>query len=180
MISARIVGLARSAGHAFSKAPCERLTLIAGLGVEHDAHAGVTVQHLSRIRMNPDQPNLRQVHLLHAELFDELRGNGFAIESGDLGENLTTSGIDLLGLPTHTRLQIGDAVVRLTGLRNPCGQIEAFRPGLLAQMVEKRPDGTLNRKCGVMGVVEHGGEIAVGMPIAVALPATPHHVLEPV
>jgi MOSC domain-containing protein YiiM len=180
MSAARIVGLARSAEHAFSKEPCERLTLVAGLGVADDAHAGVTVQHLSRIRKDPGQPNLRQVHLIHAELFDELAAKGFVVRPGDLGENVTTRGIDLLGLVAGTRLKVGEAVLRVTGLRNPCAQIDDFCPGLLKEMVEKRPDGSLIRKCGVMAVVERDGEIGVGDAIAIAAPAPPHRRLEPV
>ncbi len=138
------------------------------------------MRHLSRVRRDPSQPNLRQVHLIHSELLDELADKGFAIAPGDLGENILTRGIDLLGLPANTMLHIGASVVRVTGLRNPCAQIEAFRPGLLAQMVEKRADGSLARKCGVMGVVERGDEITVRAAIGVSLPSAPHCRLEPV
>ena len=178
MSEARIVGLACSGEHNFSKTPRERITLVEGLGVEGDAHAGVTVQHLSRIKKTPDQPNLRQVHLIHAELFDELAAKGYVVTTGDLGENVDTRGIDLLGLPEDTRLAIGPTVLRVTGLRNPCYQIDDFQPGMLKEMIEKRPDGTLNRKCGVMAVVEAGGEIAVGNPISVTLPDEPHRPLD--
>lgn len=180
MSEAHVVGLSCSGVHAFSKHPCERLTLVTDLGVAGDAHAGVTVQHLSRMRKDPAQPNLRQIHLIHAELFDQVARKGFTVTSGDLGENVTTRGIDLLGLPTGTRLTIGDAVLRVTGLRNPCAQIDAFCPGLLAEMVEKRSDGSIKRKCGVMAVVERGGELAVGMAISIAMPSSPFHPLEPV
>lgn len=180
MNEARIVGLARSGAHGFSKRPCQHLTLIAGLGAADDAHAGVTVQHLSRMKVDPDQPNLRQVHLIHAELFDEVAARGFAVGPGDLGENLTTRGIDLLALPTDARLRIGEAVIRVTGLRNPCRQIDEFMPGLLAQMIDKRSDGTIVRKCGVMGVVERGGSIARGDSIGLDLPPGPQRPLEPV
>lgn len=175
-----VFGLARSVAHHFSKAPWDRLTLIEGMGVEGDAHAGVTVQHLSRIKQDPTQPNLRQVHLIHAELLDELAGHGYVLAAGALGENVTTRGIDLLGLATDTRLHIGGTLLRVTGLRNPCRQIEEFMPGLLKHMVEKRPDGSLNRKCGVMSVVERGGEIALGDPIVIEPPAGRHVSLEPV
>jgi MOSC domain-containing protein YiiM len=178
MNEARIVGLSRSIEHGFSKQPCERVELVAGVGVAEDAHAGATVQHLSRMKTNPGQANLRQVHLIHAELFDELAAKGFAVAPGELGENITTRGIDLLGLLTDTRLRVGDAVIRVTGLRNPCWQIDAFRPGLLAEMVEKRPDGSLKRKCGVMGVVESGGTIERGSAIAIELPPEPHRPLD--
>lgn len=175
-----VIGLARSGAHGFSKEPCQRLTLVAGLGVAGDAHAGETVQHLSRVRKDPAQPNLRQIHLIHAELFDEMAALGFAIAPGDLGENIATRGIDLLGLAVDTRLEIGGAVIRVTGLRNPCWQIDAFSPGLLAHMVEKRADGTIVRKCGVMGVVERGGEIASGATIRINEPRGAHRPLAPV
>ena len=175
-----VFGLARSVAHVFSKLPCDRLNLIEGIGVEGDAHAGVTVQHLSRIKKDPEQPNLRQVHLIHDELLDELAEHGYVLAPGALGENVTTRGIDLLGLTTDTRLHIGEAVIRVTGLRNPCRQIDEFMPGLLKHMVEKRPDGSLNRKCGVMSVVERGGEIAVGATIRIEPPDGPQRRLEPV
>ncbi|TCJ39047.1 MOSC domain-containing protein [Parafrankia sp. BMG5.11] len=175
-----VFGLARSVAHHFSKLPCDSLCLIEGLGVEGDAHAGVTVQHLSRIKQDPDQPNLRQVHLIHAELLDNLVEHGYVLAPGALGENVTTRGIDLLALHEGTRLHIGEAVIRVTGLRNPCRQIDDFMPGLLKHMIEKRADGSLNRKCGVMAVVEHGGEIAVGAPIRIEEPAGPRRRLEPV
>ena len=158
-----------------------RIELIAGQGVAGDAHAGSTVQHLSRVAVDPTQPNLRQVHVIHAELLDALAANGFAVKLGDLGENLITRGIDLLVLPTDTRLAIGsEAVLRVTGLRNPCAQIERFMPGLLAQVVERQPDGVIVRKCGIMAVVEASGAIAPGDRIAVMLPPQPHRALEQV
>jgi MOSC domain-containing protein YiiM len=175
-----VIGVARSAVHGFSKRPCARLDLVAGLGVTGDAHRGVTVQHLSRVRKDPGQPNLRQVHLIHAELFDELAAHGFAIAPGDLGENVTTRGLALLDLPVDTRLALGTAVIRVTGLRNPCAQIEAFRPGLLAHMIDRLPGGAIRRKCGVMGVVETSGSIAVGDAIAVTRPGGVERRLEPV
>jgi MOSC domain-containing protein YiiM len=178
MNEARIIGLSRSIAHGFSKQPCERLDLIAGIGAADDAHAGATVQHLSRMKKNPDQPNLRQIHLIHAELLDEVADKGFAVAPGELGENITTRGIDLLDLPAGTRLRMGEAVIRVTGLRNPCWQIDAFRPGLLAEMVEKQPDGSIKRKCGVMGVVESGGTIEQGAPIAIELPPQPYRPLD--
>ncbi len=153
--------------------------MIAGMGVAGDAHAGETVQHLSRVAIDPSQPNLRQVHLIHAELFDELAAKGFVVKPGDLGENLTTRGVDVLALPTDARLAIGlDAVLRVTGLRNPCAQIERFMPGLLAQVVDRRPDGEIVRKCGVMAVVEASGSISPGDRIAVTLPPPPLRALE--
>ncbi|MFN3509747.1 MAG: MOSC domain-containing protein [Tsuneonella troitsensis] len=178
--NARVVGLARNRTHSFSKASSETLRLIAGIGVEGDAHAGQTVQHLSRIRRDPTQPNLRQVHLIHAELLDELATKGFVLGEGDLGENIQTRGIDLLDLPRETRLFIGEAVLRVTGLRNPCNQIEKFRSGLLQHMIEKRADGSIARKCGIMSVVERSGSIATGDTIRCELPPGPHQPLEPV
>ena len=173
-----VVAVSRSPTHTFGKATRPSVRLVAGLGVAGDAHAGVTVRHRSRVAADPTQPNLRQVHLIHAELLDELAAAGFAVAAGQLGENVTTRGIDLLGLPAGARLRLGRvAVVRVTGLRNPCGQIEAFRPGLLAAVLGRGPDGNLVRKAGVMGVVEVGGEVRAGDAIAVDLPP-PHRRLE--
>lgn len=167
------------AGHFFSKTPREAITLIAGIGVEGDAHAGETIKHRSRVRANPNQPNLRQVHLLPAELFDEVAEAGFTVQAGDLGENVTTRGIDLAGLPRGSRLHLGDeAEVEITGLRNPCKQIEAFQPGLLAQVVGRDAAGNIVRKAGVMSVVLTGGIVRPGDPIRVTLPPEPHEPLE--
>lgn len=176
---ARVVAVSQDGLHRFSKVSAGSLRLIAGLGVEGDAHAGATVQHLSRVRVDPTQTNLRQVHLIHAELFDELAAKGFMIRPGDLGENLTTRGIDLLALPTGTRLAIGtETVIEVTGLRNPCVQIEGFKAGLLEHVVGRKADGTIERKCGVMAVVVTGGAIVPGDAILVALPSPPHRPLE--
>lgn len=176
---ARVVGLAVDDEHRFSKVPRRRMTLLEGLGVEGDAHCGETVQHRSRVRQDPSQPNLRQVHLLQSEFFDLAREHGFELAAGNLGENITTAGIDLLALPRDTRLRIGpDTVVRVTGLRNPCAQIDSFRPGLLKLAVSTRADGAVVRRTGVMGVVESGGQVGVGDAIAVELPPEPHVVLE--
>ena len=178
---ARVVAVCRAGEHAFSKPDVAHIELVVGLGVAGDAHAGEAVQHLSRVAVDPTQPNLRQVHLIHAELLDDLAGTGFAVAPGDLGENITTRGIDLLGLPADTRLAIGPTtVLRVTGLRNPCAQIERFFPGLLAQVVERQPDGVIVRKCGVMAVVDADGRIAPGDGVVVALPPLPHRPLEPV
>ncbi|MFJ8648827.1 MOSC domain-containing protein [Streptomyces sp. NPDC093546] len=166
--------------HAFSKANRPAITLLAGLGVEGDAHAGVTVQHRSRVARDPTQPNLRQVHLIHEELFDEVAAAGFTVAPGELGENITTRGIDLLGLPTGTLLRIGrEAVVEVTGLRNPCGQIDGFRAGLLKQVVGRDEEtGEIVRKAGIMGIVRTGGVVRPGDPIEAELPDGPHHPLE--
>ena len=167
--------------HSFSKFTEPAIRLVAGLGVEGDAHAGTTVKHRSRVARNPQAPNLRQVHLLHAELFDELMAAGFAVWPGELGENITTHGIDLLGLPTGTRLHLGDeAIVELTGLRNPCSQIDRFQPGLTANVLERDANGALVRKAGVMAVVRRGGVVRAGDAISVQLPNPPHHALAPV
>lgn len=169
----KIVALARDGQHRFSKQRCEGLTLLAGLGVEGDAHAGRTVQHLSRIARNPKAPNLRQVHLIHGELYAELAATGFALEPGQLGENVTTRGIDLLGLSRGTRLRLGAwALIEITGLRNPCHQLNGLAPGLMAAVLDRADDGSLVRKCGVMAVVIEGGEVRVEDAVKVAsLPA---------
>jgi MOSC domain-containing protein YiiM len=174
-LSGRVTAVSRDAGHNFSKPNLTAITLVAGLGVEGDAHLGQTVQHRVRVREDPTRPNLRQVHLIHAELFDELHEAGFALKSGDIGENITTRGLNLLALPKGARLEIGkSAVVEVTGLRNPCRQIEAFKPGLLAAL--RAPDETGNSviKSGIMGIVLAGGEIRPGDAIKVELPPEPH------
>ena len=170
-----VVAVSRSAGHTFGKRTHPSIRLLAGLGVEDDAHLGVTVQHLHRIARDPTQPNLRQVHLIHAELHDELSAVGFVIAAGEMGENITTRGIDLLDLPTGTRLRLGDqAIVELTGLRNPCVQLDRFQPGLMAAVLDHDEQGALVRKSGVMSVVVASGEVKTGDPITVELPPEPH------
>ena len=169
------------AEHVFSKSQAEQITLVPGHGVEGDAHAGTTVQHLSRIRKDPSQPNLRQVHLMHAELFDQLAEHGYQVEPGQLGENVTTRGLDLLSLPTGTILKLGQtAEIEVTGLRNPCVQIDRFQPGLLKEVRDKDAAGHLVRKAGIMAVVTRGGTVRPHDPIEVTLPAEPHRALEPV
>jgi MOSC domain-containing protein YiiM len=178
-VEPRVVAVSRDGEHRFSKPTTDEITLLAGLGVQGDAHAGVTVQHLSRVAADPTQPNLRQVHLMHAELHDELGEQGFAVRPGQLGENITTRGLDLLALPRGTVLRLGpDAVVEITGLRNPCQQINGFRPGLLKQVLTQDPDGNVVRKAGIMGVVVRGGAVKPGDAIDVELPAEPHEPLE--
>ncbi len=167
--------------HAFSKQNAFEVRLVAGIGVEGDAHAGPTVQHVFDARRDPTRPNLRQVHLIHGELHDELRMQGFDVQPGDLGENVTTRGVHLLDLPAGTRLRLGDGVVlELTGLRNPCSQIERFRAGLLRAVVDRRPDGAVVRKTGVMSVVLAGGVVRPGDVVRVELPAPPHAEMKPV
>jgi MOSC domain-containing protein YiiM len=181
MTEATIIAVSLDRGHRFSKTNALAIRLIEGLGVDGDAHAGVTVKHRSRVRRDPTQPNLRQVHLVHRELFDELRDKGFAIAPGDIGENVTTSGIDLLALPRGTRLKLGaTAVVEVTGLRNPCIQLNTFRDGLMDATLDKDADGNLIRKAGIMSIVLAGGEVRPGDAITVELPALPHCALEPV
>ena len=178
---ATVLAVHRSSGHDFSKFPEATVKLVVGLGVEGDAHAGVTVQHRSRVARDPSQPNLRQVHLLHAELFEELRAAGFTVRPGDLGENLTTQGVALLALPAGTLLHLGrDAVVEITGLRNPCSQIDRFQQGLMAAVLDRDSSGQLIRKAGVMGVVLAGGDVGAGDAIRIALPPQPHRSLVPV
>ncbi|KGM12908.1 MOSC domain-containing protein [Cellulomonas bogoriensis] len=175
----RVLAVARDDDHRFSKVPVDAITLLAGVGVEGDAHAGATVKHQSRAGREPAPPNLRQVHLIHAELFDELRTMGFDVPPAGLGENVTTRGVDLLGLPRGTRLHLGgEAVVEVTGLRNPCAQINAYMPGLLKAVSPRDAEGNIVRKTGVMSVVLTGGVVRAGDLIRVELPARPWSALE--
>lgn len=179
---ARVQTVAASCGHGFSKTVRDRIEIIAGIGIAGDAHAGRTVKHRSRVRVDPNQPNLRQVHLIHAELLTELHQRGFAVEPGDLGENILTTGIDLLALPRGSILTIDPSGARLeiTGLRNPCAQIDAFQRGLLSAVLDRKADGSLIRKAGVMAIALTGGAIRPGDRITVQLPPLPHLALEPV
>ncbi len=197
MATPRVLAVSRDELHRFSKRPVESITLVAGLGVRGDAHAGTLVQHRSRVRRDPNQPNLRQVHLLAHEVFDQARAMGYELSPGDLGENVLTEELDLLGLPTGTLLDLGGPVVRLTGLRNPCAQINDFQPGLL-KVVLSRADGTptdvpapptasrgsatasVIRTAGAMAVVERDGTVWPGAPISVTLPEGTHVPLAPV
>jgi MOSC domain-containing protein YiiM len=180
-MTGRVIAVHRSSSHDFSKHPEEAITLVEGLGVAGDAHAGTTVKHRSRVARDPSAPNLRQVHLLHAELFDELVERDHAVFPGDLGENVTTRGIDLLALPQGTVLRLGDtAQVQVTGLRNPCSQIDRFQPGLMAAVLDRDAQGHLIRKSGVMAVVLRGGIVRPQDDITVVLPPIPHKTLEPV
>jgi MOSC domain-containing protein YiiM len=176
-----VTAVSCSATHTFSKPNQDRIRLVAGLGVEGDAHQGETVKHRSRVKRDPTQPNLRQVHLIHAELHDELCAKGFAVSAGQMGENITTRNVDLLGLPKGARLHIGDtAIVEVTGLRNPCAQLDHFQQGLMAAVLDRDEQGNLIRKAGIMGIVLSDGEVHAGDPIRVELPAAPHQMLEPV
>jgi MOSC domain-containing protein YiiM len=171
-LTGSVVAVSRDSDHRFSKSVVNEIRLIENWGIEGDAHAGVTVQHLSRVARDPTQPNLRQVHLMHAELFDEVADAGYRVTAGQMGENVTTRGIDLLSLPTGTLLHLGDeAIVRVTGLRNPCQQINGFEPGLLREVLGRDEDGEVVRKGGVMAVVVSGGTVRAGQDIGVQLPA---------
>jgi len=175
----RVIAVAKDGSHRFSKLVVPEIAVIAGLGVDGDAHQGVTVKHRSRVKADPTQPNLRQVHLIHSELFYQVAKQGFRVEPADLGENITTKGIDLLGLPRGTHLKIGDEVVlEVTGLRNPCVQIDSFQKGLLAAVLDRGPNGELIRKSGVMSVVLRGGRVRAGDRIVVELPEPPFLPLE--
>ncbi|MCX5197336.1 MOSC domain-containing protein [Streptomyces sp. NBC_00249] len=179
MNTAQVAAVSSNAVYSFTKPNRESITLLPGLGVEGDVHAGVTVKHRSRVAQDPTQPNLRQVHLIHRELFDEVAGSGFSVEPGQLGENITTEGIDLHQLPTGALLRLGEeAVVEVTGLRNPCLQIDTFQDGLLKQVVGRDEQGQVVRRAGIMGVVHRGGTIRPGDPITVTLPPLPHVPLE--
>jgi len=178
---AAVVAVSRAARHALSKPNAERIRLLAGLGVEGDAHAGATVRHRSRAARAPELPNLRQVHLIHAELIDELRERGFDVGPGEMGENVTTTGVALLELPRGARLSLGaSAVVEVTGLRNPCVQLDRLRPGLKSAVLGRDARGAAVSRIGVMAVVVAGGEVVPGDPIRVSLPAEPHAALAPV
>ena len=155
-----VEAVSQSPTHSMVKGNHSEIWLVEGLGVEGDAHAGATVQHRSRVARNPAQPNLRQVHLIHAELHEELRAQGLVVSAGQMGENVTTRGIDLLAFPTHARLHLGVAViVELTGLRNPCAQLDGIQAGLMAAVLDRDAAGHLIRKAGVMGVVIAGGPV---------------------
>ena len=172
---AEVVSVHKSAEHTFSKYTCDYIELLTGEGVLGDAHCGTTVKHRSRVAKDPYQPNLRQLHLIHVELFYELHEKGFTVNPGDLGENVTTRNIPLLKLPTNTLLYIGDdVVVKLTGLRNPCNQIETFMPGLLSAVIDHDSEGNILRKCGVMAVILVGGVVKADDSITIELPGKPH------
>jgi len=180
-MSGIVMAVSRSPTHSLTKPIADVIRLVAGLGVEGDAHQGATVQHRSRLERFGGTPNLRQVHLIHGELFDELREAGFTVSPGLMGENVTTRGVDLLGLPTGARLHLGSAaVVEVTGLRNPCRQLDKLHPGLMAATLARDAEGNLVRKAGIMGIVLAGGDVREGDPIQVELPPAPHQQLAPV
>ncbi len=176
-----VAAVSISATHTMRKENVAAITLCAGLGVEGDAHMGTTVKHRSRVARDPSQPNLRQVHLIHAELLEELEAKGFEIAPGRMGENVTTRGLDLLSLPTGTRLHLGDtAIVEVTGLRNPCVQLDGIKHGLMQAVQDRDADGSLVRKAGIMGIVLQGGEVKPDDVIRIVLPPEPHSPLKPV
>jgi MOSC domain-containing protein YiiM len=180
-MGAVVTAVSRSAGHTLVKPNEDSIRLLMELGVEGDAHLGATVKHRSRVARDPSQPNLRQVHLIHAELHDELKERGFVVSAGQMGENVTTRGVDLLGLPTGARLHLGEtAVVEVTGLRNPCAQLDRVQPGLMGATLERGQDGSLVRKAGIMAIVLAGGDVRPGDSIRVELPPDPHRPLTPV
>jgi MOSC domain-containing protein YiiM len=174
-----VIAVSRSSQHTFSKPNQAAINLLKGIGVEGDAHAGKTVKHRYFVEKDPERPNLRQVHLIQAELLDELNGKGFSVNPGQLGENITTRGVDLLALPTGSKMLVGgEAVIELTALRNPCSQIDNFQKGVLKAVLDQDEQGNLIRKTGVMGIVLTGGEIRPGDAIKIELPAEPHQRLE--
>ncbi|ERN42751.1 hypothetical protein KR51_00005990 [Rubidibacter lacunae KORDI 51-2] len=178
-MSGVVIAVSRSKTHTFTKVNQESIQLLTGLGVQDDSHMGKTVQHRSRVAVDPSQTNLRQVHLIHAELHDELRASGFDVSAGQMGENITTRGINLLALPTGTQLHIGNkAVVELTGLRNPCTQLNRFQAGLMAAVLDRDKQGKLIRKAGVMSIVAVGGEVRPGDLIQIKLPPEPYKSLD--
>ncbi|GAA4800345.1 MOSC domain-containing protein [Streptomyces ziwulingensis] len=178
-MSGTVTAVSSNGVYSFTKPNRESITLLAGLGVEGDVHAGVTVRHRSRVAQDPTRPNLRQVHLIAEELFAELGREGFEVTPGDLGENVTTRGLDLLALPVGTLLRLGDAaVLEVTGLRNPCLQIDRFRSGLLKQVVGRDAAGNVVRKAGIMTVVQEGGVVRPGDPVTPELPSGPHRPLD--
>ena len=179
MSLASVIALASDTGHNFSKITKPVITLVAGFGVQGDAHAGKTVQHLSDKKKNPQAPNLRQVHLIHSELFDELAEQGIDVQPGQMGENIVTRGIDLLGLAEGTQLKFpSGAVIQITGLRSPCKKLNTIHPNLLKAVVEKRADGSVQMKSGVMSIVLESGDIHAGDGIQIVVPKGEHKPLQ--
>ena len=174
-----VIAVSSSETHSFSKPNQDVINLIEGIGVEGDAHSGKTVKHRFLVKKDALRPNIRQVHLIHNELLDELNANGFSVNPGQLGENITSRGIDLLALPTGTILNIGyEVVIELTAFRNPCKQIDEFQEGMLKAVLYKDDEGNLVRKTGVIGIVRSGGEVRPGDTILFNLPPKPHQQLE--
>jgi MOSC domain-containing protein YiiM len=177
-MNATVIAVACDSEYQFSKQTQNSIRLLEGLGIEGDAHSGKTVKHRHLVKKNPATPNLRQVHLIHEELFDELRIQGFDLQAGDIGENVLTRGIDLLGLPKGTRLTIGKAVIEVTGLRNPCYQLDKFKKGLMKACIDNDADGKIVFKSGIMSIVIASGVIKPGDVISIELPDKPHQTLK--
>jgi len=175
-----VIAVSTNAKHSFSKQAQDSIHLVQELGVEGDAHFGATTQHRWLMKKNPTRKNLTQVHLLHAELFDELVSAAFFLSPGEMGENVTTRGIDLLTLPTKTKLHCGGAVIEVTGLREPCAQLNKLRPGLMKALIRRSKEGIVVRKAGIMGVVLAGGVVRPGDHIEVELPPQPWETMGPV
>lgn len=177
----KVVSLSKDSEHNFSKVQCPTLNFLEGLGIEGDAHCGKTVKHRSRVKKDPTQANLRQVHLIHSELISELQKKGFEVEAGTLGENILTEGIDILELPEHALLKIGPSVeLKITGLRNPCAQLDNYQKGLTKAVLDQTSEGELIRKAGVMAIVVSGGVVSIQDDIKIILPPKPHMPLKPV
>ena len=174
VVGGSVVAVSRSPAHGFAKAPCAAITLLEGLGVEGDAHMGRTVQHLYRVKRDAGAPNLAQVHFLHAELFDEMAAYGYALAPGAMGENVLTRGIDLINLPTGTLFQLGEALVEVSGIRDPCRKIEVAGAGLTKRLVGRDADGRVVRRAGIMGIVRQGGRVRPGDAVGITLPAKPY------
>ncbi len=178
-MNSSVISVSKSPKHTFNKFVCPEINLLKGLGVERDAHMGKKVKHRSRVAKDPNQPNLRQVHLIQSELFDELKDRGYMVSPGQMGENITTRGIDLLTLPTNTILSIGEsASIQIKGLRNPCKQIDSIQEGLMNEVIDRDSNGNLIRKSGVMGIVLEGGIIREGDSISIEFPPKPFKALE--
>ncbi len=178
-ILSSVISLSKSQGHNFSKSVYSSITLVKGEGVDGDAHRGMTVKHRSRVKVDPTQPNLRQVHLIHYELIQELQDKGFNVQAATMGENITTKNIDLLSLPKGTKLKIGkDVILEITGLRNPCKQLDNFQKGLTSAVLDKDDKGNVIRKAGIMAIVLMSGKISIGDSIIIDLPPRPHQILE--
>ena len=180
-MTGEVLAVCANGTHSFSKPSQAQIRLLEGLGVEGDAHMGATVKHRSLVARNPSQPNLRQVHLMHGELLDELRAKGFEVTAGGMGENIVTRGLPLLDLARGTRLRLGpEAVIEVTGLRHPCKQLNGYQSGLMKALLDKDDDGNIVRKSGVMAIVLTGGPVKPGDIIEVEAPEGPHRPLEPV
>ncbi|MEH6631054.1 MAG: MOSC domain-containing protein [Halopseudomonas aestusnigri] len=180
-IETKVIATCLSGEHSFSKPAVDHIELIAGQGARGDAHCGVTVKHRSRVAKGPSQPNLRQIHLIHSELHGELVAAGFKVGPGVMGENITTTGIDLLALPVGTILRLGSkAVVWITGLRNPCKQLNDYQDGLMNAVLDRDAENNLIRKSGVMAIILEGGIVRAGDQILVVLPPLPHALLSKV